>query len=266
MTIPYSLLGQNLSIQYDYANNLFENELYFDAITEYKRLLFFDNENKYYHDANIRIGLSYKMGAKYDDAIKYFSFADLTTENDTQRVEIKYQIVRINILRRTTERALFLLDDLSKEYKSIIDSNDINYWRGWAYIFADEWEEASGEFEKINSSHSLKLLCDRVYDDKYSVTFAKLISYILPGSGQFYTGNYVSGLLSLGWNVLWGYLTISAFMENRALDGILIGSLLWLRFYRGNFQNAEQFAIEKNIEISNEALRYLNINYKGIKP
>lgn len=266
MTIFSSLFGQNLSIQYDYANNLFNSELYFDAITEYKRLIFFDNEKKYDLDANYRIGLSYKMGAKYNEAIKYFSSADLTAENDSQRVEIKYQIIRTNILRRTTERSLFLLDDLSKEYKSIIDTNDINYWRGWTYMFADEWEQASGEFGKINSAHSLKLLCDRVYDDKYSVTFAKLISYILPGSGQFYTGNYVSGLLSLGWNVLWGYLTITAFMENRALDGILIGSLLWLRFYRGNFQNAEQFAIEKNIEISNDALRYLKNNYKGIKP
>ena len=55
-------------------------------------------------------------------------------------------------------------------------------------------------------------------------------------------------------------------MENRAFDGIAIGGLLWLRFYRGNLQNAEQFAIQKNIEIANRTYRYLKNNYEGIKP
>ncbi|MEN8193984.1 MAG: hypothetical protein ABFS12_14265, partial [Bacteroidota bacterium] len=131
---------------------------------------------------------------------------------------------------------------------------------------ADDWENASLSFEKIDKEHPLKTLCDEVEDEKYSVTFATLISYILPGSGQIYTGNYISGLLSLGWNVLWGYLTINAFITDRVLEGALIGGLLWARFYRGNIQNAEKFAVEKNRDISNKAYRYLKNNYKGIKP
>ena len=72
--------------------------------------------------------------------------------------------------------------------------------------------------------------------------------------------------MSLGWNVLWGYLTINAFMTERAVEGILIGGLLWTRFYKGNFQNAEKFAIEKNKEISNKAYEYLAKKYVGEKP
>jgi hypothetical protein len=105
-----------------------------------------------------------------------------------------------------------------------------------------------------------------VINDKYSVNFAKIISYILPGAGQIYTGNYVSGLLSLSWNILLGYFTINAFMEDRAFDGVVIGSLLWLRFYRGNIQNAVDFAVEKNSEISNRALEKIQKDFKGIKP
>jgi hypothetical protein len=65
---------------------------------------------------------------------------------------------------------------------------------------------------------------------------------------------------------LWGYTTITAFQANRIFDGIMVADLLWLRFYNGNNQNAEKFAIEKNLEISNNALIYLQNVYQGEKP
>jgi TM2 domain-containing membrane protein YozV len=131
---------------------------------------------------------------------------------------------------------------------------------------SDRWEEAAQYFGMVSEEHELKLLCEEVEKDKYSVTFARVISYILPGAGQFYTGSYFSGFMSLAWNVLWGYLTVDAFIADRAFDGAAIGSLLWLRFYRGNIQNAGKFAEEKNIEIANNAYLYLMKNYKGEKP
>jgi hypothetical protein len=66
--------------------------------------------------------------------------------------------------------------------------------------------------------------------------------------------------------VLWGYLTINAFNEDRIFDGVMIGTLLWWRFYSGNLQNAEKFATEKNLKKTNAALRYLQNNYIGKKP
>jgi len=39
-----------------------------------------------------------------------------------------------------------------------------------------------------------------------------------------------------------------------------------MRFYRGNFQNAEEFALQKNLEMSNKALNYLQYQYQGLKP
>ena len=261
-----NLLAQDLDKQYNYANSLFNSEKYFNAITEYKRLLFFDKVEQYNYQSNFNIGLSYKYGAKYDEAIKYFYLSEMSAHSDSLKIKSRLQRIRVNILRRTTDNALVMLNELYKDFPNQVDSNTIAYWQGWAYIMADDWENASLSFNKIDSEHPLKEIAEEVEDKKYSVTFATLISYILPGSGQFYTGNYLSGLLSLGWNVLWGYLTINAFVTDRVLEGILIGGLLWARFYRGNFKNAEKFAIEKNIEISNEAYKYLKNNYKGIKP
>ncbi len=258
--------AQNLNLQKSYADSLFESEMFFDAITEYKRLLFFSDSFYNNYEANFRIAQCYKGGAKYDDAIKYFNVAKMNSDNTDDSINVELQIIRTNILRKTIPEALLLLSKFNKKYSSKIDSTKINYWRGWAYLIADDWELASKEFEKINKFHQLKILSDSVDAEKYSVVFAKVSSFILPGSGQFYTGNYLSGVMSLGWNVLWGYLTINAFITDRAVEGILMGGLLWARFYKGNFQNAENFVVEENIKISNNAYYYLATKYKGEKP
>jgi tetratricopeptide (TPR) repeat protein len=258
--------GQDdFSIQFNYANNLFSNKQYYDAITEYKRLLFFDSTKIYQYEANLKIGESYKAGSKYDDAIKYFSFSELNARNVDEIFESKTQIIRVNILRRTTDRALQLCDELEKDERFSTKSDSIYYWRGWALMFADDWNNAAKTFAKINPNHELKLLAERTDDAKVSVTFARVISYILPGAGAIYTGKILSGFLSLGWNILSGYLTINSFIEKRAFDGIVTGELLWLRFYRGAIQNGEDFAIEKNLVITNKSLRFLQNEYKGVK-
>jgi len=251
--------------QYNYAKKLYSEENYFDAITEFKRLLFFDESGNYSYSANLYIGFSYKMGGKFSDALQYLALAKLNSDNDQAYFECSIEIIKINILRRTTQRALILLDSLEKDKRFQNKLAEIDYWKGWAFIFSSEWDRAALTFSKNKSAHQLAALCDSVNYELYNSELAKYLS-IIPGAGQFYTGEYVSGLISIGWNVLWGYLTIEAFIEDRVLDGLLIGSLLWWRFYSGNIQNAEKFALEKNLKITNSALHYLQNDYAGEKP
>jgi tetratricopeptide (TPR) repeat protein len=255
-----------LEKQYQLSFELYKQEKYFDTITELKRLIFFDTQAQYAYRANSLIARSYKMGGHLQEAIIYFNKALLNASADEELFEAKLEIIKINILRRTTDNALRLLDHLDTQVVFEDRYDQINFWRGWAYIFNDDWESASSYFNKISPNHEMKILCDQVDSEKSSVTFAKLISFIVPGSGQFYTGNYLNGFLSLGWNLLFGYLTIDAFSADRVFDGLVVANFLWLRFYSGNIQNAEKFAIEKNIEISNRALEYLQYEYEGVKP
>ncbi len=261
-----SNIDEELKAQFKKANELYNKEEYFDAITELKRLLFFDKKNEYSYSANELIGKTYKIGAKFSEAVQYFFLAGIHSSNNVQLYNSKIEIIKINILRRTISRALTLLDSLSSDICFNDKKSEITYWRGWAYIFDDKWEQAAREFKKIDSGKELKRISEKVENERYSVTKAKILSFIVPGAGQFYTGNYISGILSIGWNLLWGYIAINSFVENRAFDGIIVGELLWLRFYRGNVQNAEKFAEEKNREISNKTLEFLQLNYKGEKP
>lgn len=252
--------------QYDLAKQFYADENYYDSVTELKRLLYFDKSETYNFKANILIGESYKEGGKFADAVKHFTLAEINAASSDELYYSRIENVRVNILRRTTGHALNLINSLEDDERFSSKKDELNYWRGWAYIFADDWENAAFSFGEIDNQHELKLLAEKVEDEKYSVNFAKISSMIIPGAGQFYTGEYVSGLLSLGWNVLWGYLTIKSFVDDRIFDGIIIGSLLWFRFYNGNIYNAERFAEEKNLIISNKALLFLQHGYEGEKP
>ena len=266
LLLTQHLTAQNIfEQQFETAKNLYDEENFFDAITEFKRLLFFDESKTYEYEANLLLGLSYKFGAKYSDAVRYFYLAEMNSTKEDELFEARIEVIKLNILRRTTARALTLLDSLQSDSRFKHRIDEINYWHGWAYIFSDEWEKASQSFSEINADHQLAILCDSVANDLYNPSLAKTLS-IVPGAGQFYTGEYVSGLISIGWNVLWGYLTINAFLEDRVFDGFVIGTLLWWRFYSGNIQNAEKFAVEKNLEKTNAVLRYLKYNYPGNKP
>lgn len=252
--------------EFNFAKQLYNNEDYYDAVTELKRLLFFDKDNSYTFDANYLIGRCYKQGAKFSDAIRHFTLAEIHSRNESEIFNSRVEVVRLNILRRTTRRAHSMLDALDNDERYIDRKSEIKYWRGWTYIFEDEWEKASIIFSNADSLRELTNLTRQVADDLYSVSLSKTLSYFIPGAGQIYTGEYLSGILSLGWNLLFGYLTINSFIEERIFDGIVISNFLWLRFYRGSIHNAEKFASEKNLIIGNEALNYLQYHYKGLKP
>lgn len=264
--LQIKILSQDYFVeQLELADSLFESQNYFDAITEYKRLLFFDSSNHYQFYSNYQIGLCYKNGAKYSDAIRYFVLAEINSTDDEELFNSKIQQVRTNILRRTTSRAEKILNEMENDKRFEQHKREIKYWRGWNFIFSDKWEDAYHIFDEIGEIN-LAQICFNTYNKLYSVEFAKYSSMIIPGLGQFYTKEYLSGLLSIAWNIFAGYLTINAFNQERIFDGIATANLLWFRFYRGNFQNAEKFAEEKNTTIANEALFYLQNEYYGTKP
>jgi hypothetical protein len=47
---------------------------------------------------------------------------------------------------------------------------------------------------------------------------------------------------------------------------MIVGELLWFRFYSGAVETAEKLAIEKNAEVTTRALHYLEYEYQGMKP
>jgi len=262
----YSVCQSYLQDQFDLADSLYKNEKYFDCITELKRLKYFDSTKAFSYSSNMMIGDCYKKGAKYNEAVNYYTMADIVASNSSDVYKAKISIVRTNILRDQPGMALMQLERMDRDPAFTPHLKDITYWKGWTFMRMGEWQKANIVFINYKLDTALINITAMAKDKKYFPVKAKLLSVFIPGAGQFYTGNYVSGVLSLAWNVLCGYYTINAFNSSRVFDGLVIGNLLWLRFYSGNISNAEEYAIEKNNLLYNIVFTYLEQEYTGLKP
>lgn len=265
--LPFPAWAQDsLARQYSYACGLYNSGKYFDCVTEMKRTLFFDSGGRYAFDANMMIAQSYKKGGRLQDGEKYFSLAASAARSGEELLSSKTHAARCFMLEGKYNAALNILLNLEENKECGKFNSDINYWKGWAYMLGADYINASACFAKFNPAGSLKRICDSLNQCKYSVSFAKGISYILPGSGQIYAGRYYSGLMSLAWNALWIYVSANSFSAGRMLDGVLTADLLWLRFYGGNIENAGKAASERNDGVHAQLLEYLQNNFEGIKP
>jgi hypothetical protein len=239
--------------QKNLADSLFSNKNYFDAITEYKRLLFFDSQELFNYYALNQIALCYKFGGWFELSTNYFSLALIKAKTNSEIFECKIHLCRLNIIQNRTKNAHRILDELESDEQFSAHSNEIKYWRGWIYFYEMDWKTAYQIFKELNIDY-LSQLCLLNQETFYSVQKAKILSSILPGLGQFYLGNYLNGFGSLIWNVISGYFTIKAFLDERIFDGVVLSNLLRLRFYRGNIDNVEKQALEKNKELFLQSL------------
>ncbi len=264
--VTVSGIAQNLDSllakQEEIAVSLQDAEQFYDAVTEYERLLFFDVNNKYRFKANYRIGQCYRAGAKLLEASAAFNRAVISAPDKEAEDSARIELIKITILRHDFGTALTMIQQYEMTVKKI---STARYWRGWTYMMMDDWERAANCFGLPDTTEFLRQFCIYVQNQKYSPVKARVLSALLPGMGQFYTGNYFQGTISMGWNVLFGFLTVKSFLADRVFDGFAVGSLLWMRFYGGGQEAAEHYAAEKNTEIFNKSLLFLEYEYKGIK-
>ena len=81
---------------------------------------------------------------------------------------------------------------------------------------------------------------------------AKLLSTVLPGTGQIYAGDWRDGLNSFVINSLAGSLFILDIIKNNYSDAILTCFFVFRPFYSGNRYNAENEVKSYNRKLNKE--------------
>jgi len=252
----YMFCQDNLEEQYILAKDLYDKEKFFDAVTEFKRLIFFDNSGIYKAESEFYIGICYKKGGFYSEAIEHLASAKLVNKDEELAYKIRIEIIKNNILRRTIKNAFQEIAYLDTVVNDFEKKRELRTLRGFAHAFSEEWNAAAKCFRESGYYETAGLLA-KTSGEIYSETKAQILSAIIPGAGQIYTGNYINGIISLGLNFLTGYLTIYSFSEDRIFDGVMTGNFLWFRFYSGGISNSAKFAREKNKEISDKTMLIL---------
>ncbi|MFH1860189.1 MAG: tetratricopeptide repeat protein [bacterium] len=251
--------------QLEFAEYLFEKQDFYQAITEYKRFIFYHlpeglpQESQLTNTAYYKIGLCYKYGKKYNLAQNFFEkVLDNHPDNNLKRV-VCLEIAKTYIDEKNFEAARFELEELIKD--NPLMTSEIYYWKGISYLREYKWKAAQVEFSHVtegvwlDSTKKFSPYIEEALHLPYrSEKQALLLSTIIPGSGQMYAGRVMDGIISFIFNASMAYFAMERVKADDHLGAGLIVSVGLLRFYHGGRQNALQAARGYNEQMNSKIL------------
>lgn len=240
------LLTSHFPLFASFGDYLFDKEDYYNAITEYKRELFFHPESE---TIKFKIAESYEKNGDIRNATEYLKELGLKYYNDQELMErISLSLAKNYIaLGEYSLARIELIDLQNKEQKA--------YLMGITYLFEKRWGQAGSEFEKMGDVKLVEFARKGETLPVYSPRKAGILSAIIPGAGHIYTGKIKTGIMSFIVTGVSGYLTVLNIKNKDYKSALLIGSLGLNRFYFGGIQSAIKSANRTNEEREN---RYIN--------
>lgn len=264
-----SLFSQNIHQIKSYSDDQFEKGNYSVALKEYQRVQLFDNE-KLYNDIYAKIATIYFNQTDYNNAIRYLNFAWTVEQNDSIKFELAIKKTLCNLLLNDNFTALTELFDIS-ENDSEYFSDKKNLYTGICYFGLADYDESKSYMVQLVDSVGVKEL-NKIYGDyiryikKFNPEKIELMSSVLPGLGQLYCGEIGSGLNSIALLtgiVAYAYYTASTY---GLIDGALVLSSWFYRYYKGGALKANIVAHEKlekkKIQVYSEILSIVEQHQK----
>ncbi len=237
LTTCYLLLTTCYPLFASFGDYLFDKGDYYNAITEYRRELFFHPESE---TIKFKIAESYEKNGDIRNATEYLKELGLKYYNDQELMErISLSLAKNYIaLGEYSLARIELIDLQNKEQKA--------YLMGITYLLEKRWGQAGSEFEKTDDAKLVEFARKGENLPVYSPRKAGILSAIIPGAGHIYTGKIKTGIMSFLLTGLSGYLTVLNIKNMDYKSALLIGSLGLNRFYFGGIQSAIKSANRKN--------------------
>jgi len=237
------------------ADSLMCSGFYDNAITEYRRYLFFNPYNELTDDTYSKIGYCYAHLEKWDKAVEAMDKSILFAETDSLLNQRKIDRAVILLTLGDNEVAQLNLKQVAhfSSYENIRKRSGMLLFL--SKIFAHDWEAALNVYrslirDQFIESDSLESTLIKASKVNYkSPKIAMLLSTLIPGGGQIYSGRWPSGLNAILLNGALGYLTVNNIIKKRYISGSLIFIFLFQRYYDGNRHHAYSTAIEQNNRI-----------------
>lgn len=248
-----------------FAEALFHNGDYFRAITEYKRFLFLYPSDARAGRVQLQIGISYQRGQQWEDARKTFEEIVRQHPEAEIRAEAAYRIGATSFEQGRYAQAIADLRPVAERYSHTAAGEQARYLLGWSYLRARQWPEASQTFATIDATSPLfpssRALADaaRAGEElpRKSPVLAGLMSAVIPGTGQFYTGRWRDGTVALLLNGAFlaaGLEAVSA--GNEAAAGLLL--FFEAAWYSGTIYGAVNAAQKYNLDLEERWLQGLD--------
>ncbi|MEI7812136.1 MAG: hypothetical protein WCJ01_06875 [Ignavibacteria bacterium] len=242
----------NAQSKADFGMSLMKERDYFRAISIYKELAFFCTNRDsiiYYHS---QIGKAYRLSQKYElsiltysDILNKYKLADSITSSVYINLGLNY--LGMNI----PAQAIFYF----KEAQKTDTGQTPLFYLGFVSVEISDWKNAQLYYNQasglsplskigILSSTFCKKTCDADKIPAKSPVLASMLSAIIPGGGQFYSGHYVDALQAFTFVAAFGFTSYIAYQNDKTKNSnfLLTGISLSITglFYSANIIGAER--------------------------
>lgn len=238
----------------NYADGFFDSEYYEQAITEYKRFIYFNPNDKNINYAYLKIGLAYRNEEKWEESIQALrqTINTATTDSIKNEREVALAVTFIASGNYSVAEILLLRIEMSTIIPKI--KQKASFLRGIIYLYKFKWDSARDVFQSYfdkSQDSTLHAQIDSLLLEtknfKYvSPDTARVYSTIIPGAGQIYAGNWKNGLNAFVLNGALASAIIYKIVKADYMNALVIWYFLMKRYYIGNRYHAQRIANEHN--------------------
>jgi len=255
--------AQNPEQTYAFALSQRSQGNYDIAIKSLKRIQFFDDQNNFPGLYKI-IAECYFQQTNYENAYYYYDLASVQADNDSLLPEIVARKVTCLLFEHQYHEAL--IDLLSfNENLNAFQQRQFDILFGITYFYLGDYNESKHYFLESTDSMQLQQIGNlnedfkhiRKIEKRFNPMTSKVMSIVIPGSGQMWAGDYRSGLNSF--LLISGLLSATAALSGTLsiIDSFVIIAPWFQRYYMGGYQKAYEIAKARQQKEKNKVLAHM---------
>lgn len=237
---------------WEFAHQQLEEGSFEQAALTLERIWFFDHDEQF-PAVFEKLGEAHKRSENYDRAAHFYERAFHSAANDRLKAEMLLQKA---ICRLHQERNLEALSELYQ----IPEIDEIEFQKRQAFFTAiaafgaERFDESEQQFKNWllldgrnnrNKIDTIEQLFTKVRRIRTNPKTARILSMILPGSGQIYAGDWRNGVNSLliSGGLLFAFYSVG--QSTTFYESLLVVFPWFHRYYKGGFEAAEKIAAQR---------------------
>ena len=249
-----NILAQTGNQAFQFAMNQYEKGNYQIAAKEFNRAVFLGTNETF--GAYLHIARSYSNNGMDDLADIFYDKAYFANTDDSIKTNVLLEKAFTLVKRKKFSSAYYELVNVDSLYGEQ-QLTDFWFFLGVTYYGMDNYEHSQVCFAMNQDSTATASLDERFsYLNKmlkrHRPGRVETMSFILPGLGQFHTGNIKAGINSMALlgGIFYGMVQIGLIYS--PFDGLFLFAPWFQRYYMGGAEKAKHMAIHKQQEIKND--------------
>jgi len=248
----FTALAPDMALHH--ADLFLEAGFYEEAITEYKRYLYFNPSAEQTSDAYYKMAHAYMNQNRLDDAISSLRQSIHTSSTDSIKQEREIALAATYIAGKRYSLGEILLLKILTYTKIPYTKQKALLLHGIACLYSSKWEAARSSFDAYFQEQpepavqeDIDTLLTEAHNFFYkSPDDARGLSTMIPGLGQLYAGDHKNALNAFLLNGGLAAWMIYKLWHGHLGDAYVIYYFLFRRYYYGNRYHAQRLAQEYN--------------------